>query len=260
VYKAVVTLAAKSGYTFAGVGANSFSHTGATQVANAVNSGTVTITFPATAADGSDTVVALLSLDAVITAPVKGATPVTTAIDTDQYTGTIAWQTEAGAAHSGAFAPATVYKAVLTLTAKTGYTFEGVAANSFSYTGATSVANAVNSGTVTITFPATAADPNTTIPIGSPSVKLYLNGGATALTHSGTTNLGSAGSETYTVSIDAGSYSSIAWYLNGTPQSQASGNTSIVLSKRTAGAYQITIEATSNGGVKQSGAHTFVVE
>jgi hypothetical protein len=50
-----------------------------------------------------------------------------------------------------------VYSARVTLTAKTGYTFAGLAANSFTYTGATSVTNSANSGTVTITFPATEA-------------------------------------------------------------------------------------------------------
>jgi hypothetical protein len=62
-------------------------------------------------------------------------------------------------AHSGAFAASTEYRAVLTLTAKSGFTFTGLAANSFSYTEATSVTNDANSGTVTITFPATDADP-----------------------------------------------------------------------------------------------------
>jgi uncharacterized repeat protein (TIGR02543 family) len=50
VYKAVVTLAAKPGFTFSGLGADSFSYTGAATVTNAANSGTVTVTFPATAA------------------------------------------------------------------------------------------------------------------------------------------------------------------------------------------------------------------
>jgi hypothetical protein len=57
-----------------------------------------------------------------------------------------------------------VYKAVLTLTAKSGFTFSDVGVDSFVYTGATSVTNAAGNGTtisVTITFPATAADPGT---------------------------------------------------------------------------------------------------
>jgi hypothetical protein len=156
VYKAVVTLTAKTGYTFTGAASDTFTYTGAASVTNAANSGTVTITFPATAAEGADTVVNAFSLDGKVTAPVRGATPNTTAINETQYTGAIAWQTTTGAAHSGAFAASTVYKAVVTLTAKSGYIFTGVGANSFTYSGAT-VTNAANSGTVTITFPATAA-------------------------------------------------------------------------------------------------------
>jgi hypothetical protein len=155
VYKAVVTLSAQSGYTFTGVSADSFTHTGATTVSNIENSGTVTITFPETA----DAVVNALNLSSLLTAPVRGNAPVTTAINETQYTGSIEWQTSGGSAFSGGtFAAATVYKALVTLSAKSGYTFTGVLQNSFSYTNATTVSNGANSGTVTITFPATAAE------------------------------------------------------------------------------------------------------
>jgi formylglycine-generating enzyme required for sulfatase activity len=147
VYKAVLTLSATSGYTFAGVTANSFNYSGATST-NTANSGTVTITFPVTA-----TTVNALNLTSYVTAPATGATPVTTAINVTQYTGTISWLP----AHA-TFAGGTTYTATVTLTAKTGYTFTGVTANNFTYTGAT-VTNAANSGTVTITFPATATLP-----------------------------------------------------------------------------------------------------
>jgi hypothetical protein len=155
VYQAVVTLTAKAGFTFTGVVSDTFTYTGATTVANAADSGTVTITFPATAAEGADTVVNAFSLDGKVKAPVKGAMPNTTAIYEAQYTGTILWQTEGGAAHSGAFAASTVYQAVLTLTTQSGSTFTGVGANTFTCTGA-AVANAANSGTVTLVFPKTA--------------------------------------------------------------------------------------------------------
>jgi membrane carboxypeptidase/penicillin-binding protein PbpC len=260
VYKAVLTLTAKTGFTFTGVAENSFAYSGATSVGNAAGSGTVTITFPATAAEEiQDTVVTAFALDGLVAAPARDAQPDTTAIDQTQYTGTIAWQTETGAAHAGAFAPSTVYKAVLTLTAKTGFTFAGVAENSFAYSGATSVGNAADSGTVTITFPATAAeDANTTIPIGNPSIKLYLDDETVPLTQNGTTAITGAG--TFTVSIDAGSYASIVWYLNGNMIPAAQNKTSIVLSKRTAGTYLVTVEASPDDGVKQSGAHSFTVQ
>jgi hypothetical protein len=97
-------------------------------------------------------VVNILTLDTKVTAPVVVEVPKTTAIDTIQYTGKVEWKTETNGAFSGGiFAPSTVYKALVTLSVKAGYTFTGVLANSFTYTGA-SVSNSVNSGTVTITF------------------------------------------------------------------------------------------------------------
>jgi hypothetical protein len=155
VYKAVVTLTAKSGFTFAGVAADAFTYSGATSVTNTAGNGTVTITFPVLA----DTTVTDLNLTGKVTAPVKDATPATTAIDTTQYTGTIVWKKADDTAVSGNFAAGTVYKAVVTLTAQTGFTFAGVAANAFAYNGATTVTNAADSGTVTITFPETEAAP-----------------------------------------------------------------------------------------------------
>jgi hypothetical protein len=102
------------------------------------------------------TVINDLVLTGRVTAPVKNATPVTTFSETSQYSGTIVWQTAEGAPVSGSFTAGTVYKAVVLLSAKSGFTFTGVAANAFTYSGAT-VTNAANSGTVTITFPATVA-------------------------------------------------------------------------------------------------------
>jgi streptogramin lyase len=103
------------------------------------------------------TTVNALALDSLVTAPVMGATPSTAAINQAQYSGTVAWYESDGiTAVTGSFAESTVYVAKVTLAAKAGYTFTGVAPNSFTYTGATSVTNAADSGIVTITFPATA--------------------------------------------------------------------------------------------------------
>ena len=100
-------------------------------------------------------VVSAFNLSGLITAPVTGVTPVTEFIGQAQYTGEIEWQTSGGDAVSGSFAASEVYKAVLTLTAKPGYTFIGVAANAFTCAGAASITNAADSGTVTVTFPET---------------------------------------------------------------------------------------------------------
>lgn len=64
---------------------------------------------------------------------------------------TVAWSPSAVA-----FNYATVYTATITLKAKVGYTFDGVAENFFTAAGAASVSNAANSGVVTAVYPATA--------------------------------------------------------------------------------------------------------
>jgi hypothetical protein len=89
-----------------------------------------------------------------VTVPVRGGTPVSAVTAANGYTGTVTW--------SGAptvFAPSTVYTATITLTADTGYTLVGVAANSFTVAGATSVTHSLDSGVITAVFAATAADP-----------------------------------------------------------------------------------------------------
>ena len=103
---------------------------------------------------GDDTVISIAAI-AGVTAPVQGATPVTTITANAQYTGTVAWN-----GTPAAFDYATEYTATITLTAKSGYTLQGVTANFFTVAGAISVSNAVNSGVVTATFPQTADDPN----------------------------------------------------------------------------------------------------
>ena len=84
-----------------------------------------------------------------VTVPVRDATPVTTAIDTTQYTGTISWSPG-----DSPFRASTVYTATITLTPKAGYTLNGVAANGFAVNGATAT-NAAGSGVITAVFPAT---------------------------------------------------------------------------------------------------------
>ncbi len=156
VYTATITLTAKSGFTFTGVAANSFTVAGATST-NAVNSGVVTAVFPAT--EAAPDVAISISVIPGVTAPAFGATPDLTITETAQYTGTVAW-----APSSSPYAASTVYTATITLTAKTGFTLTGVAANSFTVAGATST-NAVNSGVVTAVFPATEAAPDAAISI-----------------------------------------------------------------------------------------------
>jgi hypothetical protein len=255
VYKAEVTLSADSGYTFDGIPANSFSYTGATSVTNAANSGTVTITFPATEAMA----VSARDLTGLVTAPVRGAAPVTTAINAAQYTGSVAWQTSSGAAHSGSFAASTVYKAVVTLSAEIGYTFDGVAANSFSYTGATSVSNAANSGTVTITFPATEMAIGgagvTVLPPAIPGDALIgLTGPAAPVVWlNGTITASVTNAQEFT---GAG----FSWYIDG---ALMSGQTSATLAANARnyalGAHTLTVIATKSDGTSYSKSVNFTI-
>ena len=95
-----------------------------------------------------------------VTAPTRGAVPVTAVTETDQYTGTVTWSP---AIIDGKFADDTEYTATITLTPKTGYTFTGVEKDFFTVAGTKpdGVTNAAGSGTVTAVFPATKKLTNT---------------------------------------------------------------------------------------------------
>ena len=88
-----------------------------------------------------------------VTAPVAGATGVTTITETAQYTGTVTWVPA-----EDPFLGSQVYAATITLIPKAGFTLTGVAENFFTVAGTSSPAtNAVNSGVVTAEFLETAA-------------------------------------------------------------------------------------------------------
>lgn len=146
-YTATITLMSKTGYTFEGVAEDFFTVYGATAT-NAVDSGVVEAVFPATGA-APDIVINLSAIPGVI-APVHGATPVTAITETEQYTGTVSWNDS-----PATFEASTEYTATIILTAKIGYTFEGIAEDFFTVTGASSVTNSVSSGVITAVFPIT---------------------------------------------------------------------------------------------------------
>ena len=156
VYTATITLTAKSGYTLNGVAANSFTVDGAT-ITNAVNSGVVTAVFPATEA----VIVSIVAIPGV-TVPMRAGVPDLLVTETDQYTGSVAW-----APSNNPYAASTAYTATITLTAKSGYTLTGVAANAFTVSGADTVTNPVDSGVVTAVFPATSAAPLARVELGA---------------------------------------------------------------------------------------------
>lgn len=101
-----------------------------------------------------DTTVTNLNMSDKLIAPVMGATP-ESSITSDQYTGTVTWNTT-----PTKFLSSTAYTATVTLTAKDGYSFSGVEENAFNFIGATSITNYAGYGktlTVTIVFPQTQA-------------------------------------------------------------------------------------------------------
>jgi hypothetical protein len=155
-YQASVTLAAASGWTLGGAGP--FTHLGAESTAAAVDNGngtiTVSVAFPATTSVAA-VIVGDLDMTYQVPQPVNGGTPVTY-FSTPQYTGNVAWSVISGdPALNGLFKANTVYAAMVTLTAVSGYTFAGVGANGFTYSGGPTAINSADSGVVTITFPAT---------------------------------------------------------------------------------------------------------
>jgi hypothetical protein len=144
-YTATITLIPKDGYTSKGVTANLFKVAKASSVRNDPDSCIITVVFPKTATTISITAIA------GVTVPKVGDIPVTKITETPQYTGTISWKT-AGVEHTGVFVDYNVYTAIITLTSKAGYTFKGVATNSFTVAGASSI-NSANSEIITATFP-----------------------------------------------------------------------------------------------------------
>ena len=147
-YTATITLTPKPGYKLDGVAANFFTVEGASSVSNSANSGVVTAAFPETS-----TAVVWNRRIAGIPKPNKGKTPVSTITEDTNFSGTVSWSPAAST-----FAASTVYTATITLTAKSGFTFEGVEENSFSVTGLpSSVTNAANSNVVTAVFPETSS-------------------------------------------------------------------------------------------------------
>jgi len=100
-----------------------------------------------------DATVSIAAIDGLI--PYAEQVPATTITATEQYTGTVTWKNAAGADAGATFTENMAYTATITLTALEGYTFEGVEADFFTVTGATSTTNDADSGVITAVFPAT---------------------------------------------------------------------------------------------------------
>jgi len=114
-----------------------------------------------------------------VTPPVADETAVTSIATSAQYTGTVVWDQSLV---SGKFKGLTTYTATITLTAKSGFTLDGVALNFFQVAGtsspATNPANTSNAATVTVTavFPATGYAIGDTGPGGGKIFYVDMNG------------------------------------------------------------------------------------
>ena len=172
---------------------------------------------------GDDTAISIAAI-AGVTAPVQGATPVTAITANAQYTGTVAWS-----GTPATFAYATEYTATITLTAKSGYTLQGVSAGFFTVAGALSVNNAANSGVVTATFPPTANDPGLLTLTGT--IMISPNTGVTT---------GMALTATY----NGGEAVSFQWKKDGVNVGAASTTNPNTYTPTEAGSYAVTVSAT----------------
>jgi len=220
VYTATITLTAKETYTLQGVKADFFKVSGATAT-NSANSGVVKAVFLQTG--GTVTAPAVINAAAIegVTVPASGGTPVTAITDNTQYSGSVTWSP-----NHATFAASTVYTATITLTAKEGYTLQGVAANFFEVSGAILTSNNTNSGSITAVFPATAPINSNTDPINISSVNISIIApvkGATPIT---TASAGGGGN--FTVGA-------VSWSPNDNP---FLGNT----------VYTATVTLTANSG------------
>lgn len=161
-YKATINLTAKHPYSFEGVAADFFTVAGATAT-NAAGSGVVKAVFPKTGAEQVDD---LTIASFHVPAPAKGETPKTDNFTGNgtQFDGTIAWYKSGGINEvTGYFEANTVYIAKVSLVARDGYTFAGLAVNSFTHNDAASTNFEIDltdpkKGLLTISFPATEMD------------------------------------------------------------------------------------------------------
>ena len=135
--------------------------------------GNADATTTAVTITGTTTTVINIAAIPGVTKPVTDATPVTKITATAQYTGIVTWSST-----PTTFAASTSYTATIILTAKTGYTLTGVAANFFTVAGTTSDTNSANSSVVTAVFPATAAAAAPAASTSPDATKLSINGSA----------------------------------------------------------------------------------
>ncbi len=146
--------------------------------------------------------------------PLTGFLIYQTINETAQYTGTVSWST-----NPLVFAPLTVYTATITLTPKSGYTLQGVAANFFTVVGASSTTNSADSGVITANFVATGPVISTVskLNVGAVNPTIVLKGSGFKVGDlSADMNIAIDGSGLTVASVTGNSSEQVTINLNGT--------------------------------------------
>ncbi|MDR9391373.1 MAG: hypothetical protein RI554_05025 [Trueperaceae bacterium] len=191
-YTATLTLTPKTGYTLAGVQGNTFTVSDADTVTHDAESGDVAAEFPAT-----DTTINLLALPDELTAAQVGATPMTS-ISTTEYTAEAQWTP-----NHATFRILTEYTADITVTPKSGYTLNGIDADSFTLVDANDVTHAADSGEISATFDATTltftSKAATGLDVGTKMVNsLFVSGSTVYIASSGGVYISTDGGDNFT--------------------------------------------------------------
>jgi hypothetical protein len=149
-------------------------------------------------------------LTTLFDAPAKGTAPAE-GFTGDEYRGAIAWKAGGADFNGAAFGTATVYTAVVTLTARPGYTFDGVTAPAYVH-GTVNGTTGAENNVVTLVFPATEpAMGNLNASIG------FGNYGAIAISGSNGTNAIEKPAGTLELSVADAEYTDPVWYVDGNP-------------------------------------------
>ena len=198
----------------------------------------VSVNITQAAAPSSDPTKINIAAITGVTPPVAGASPVTAITASDQYTGTVAWSP----AVASTFANSTTYTATITLTAKTGFTLAGVAADFFTVAGATSANNAANNGVITAVFPATASPTPVITITQNPAVSTTVTAGSITA------------SLTVAATATDGATPTYQWYSNNSASNEGgtllggmTGTTFAIPTVLTAGTYYYFCEVNATG-------------
>jgi hypothetical protein len=203
---------------------------GTTTVAAIVGDKTASCFVNVTEATGDDQIVTDTTIDD-LTAPVYGAAPDTT-VASDQYTSIVSWN-----GNPTTFATNTIYTAIITLSAKAGYTLNGLTANAFTVTGSAS-ANYSN-GVITAVFPATSDSP------ASPTTYALSIGAGTGGFVSGSTSGNyTAGAAISVTAVANENYNFSGWTASGVTV----GNTAAINFTMPANPVTLTANFTYSGG------------